>query len=718
MQVAWFSPLFGFLFLLLGGPARAQSTVVIRGTVVDATTGESLFGAGIWLRRAAVGTSAQGASFTLSCPRSEQADTLVISYVGYQRKRLVVVPRADLQLAISLRPATSLALAPVEVRAKQPIAEDFVLQKLDYLAIVTNPAAAADPLRAVQTLPAATNTDESANVSLRGSDPSQTGIYLNNAPVYDAVKFAQLNGIGTFSIFNPDLIKSLLVFPSNPPLEFSNAGAGLIALNTDEKRTPASVEVGLGLAGASLFAARPVGSASMLKAFGNFQTAAGLRALNPHAFSDLTSLRMGDGGLHYASPLGKGGTLKLVGYGITEHYGYRYEGPTVADTYRYTKNRGLYTGSYERFFAKSDLSFSQMVSFSKSSTAVGNYHTRQTNADWYGAAAYRYYWSDALSTRVGVSFDQRAVRVAGQFPLYAYALGTTAPTSTDTLFRRRSLWEAYHYTKLNLGTWVVGLGLRTSLPGAAFHYQSYQASVRYNLSSAQFLNLSGGQYHTVTTPDPALFPFQLTRTRQLALDYAYTGTVWTATAAAYYKQAHGLSSTTIVGAETYVQRTFGKRISASLSAASVRMRASDVPLLNGGLSYTPALRDIPFNLKSSWQVAFPWVVAAVVAQYRSGTPYTPVVGSTYASSLDVYQPLYAPVANEDRLPTYFRTDLNLTKQLDLKSKHASVLVYAVLNNVFNNKNASGYLYNADYSARHAQYFQLRSVYLGLVASFD
>lgn len=699
---------------LVGRLAAAQATVTIRGTVRDATTGEGLFGATVLLRRAGVGTSGEDENFALKCPRSSQPDTLVVSYVGYQRKRLVVVPQADLQLRISLRPTSSFELAQVEVKAKQPIAEDFVLQKLDYLRIVTNPAAAADPLLAVRTLPAATTTDESANISLRGSDPSQTGIYLNNAPVYDAVKFAQLNGLGTFSIFNPNLVKSLLVFPSNPPLEFGNAGAGLIAIATDDKRAAASLEVGVGLANSGFFATLPTGQKSQLKLYGNVQTGTLLRAVNPKAFADLSTLFLGDAGCHFAMPLGAGGTLKLFGYSISEQYGYQYEGPTINDTYRYNKRRALYIGSYERVFAKADLSFSQSMSLANAHTAIGNYNAQLRNLDWFSSLAYRYYWSDRFSSRVGVSFDQRNARIAGQFPQYSYALGPAFPAVADTIRRSRTLGEFFHYTKLNLGTWVVGVGMRSSLPGMAFSYQSYQASARYNFSSTQFVNLAAGQYHTVTTPEPTRYAFQLTQIRQLALDYSYTALNWTLTAAVYAKRQRGLASTNIVGAEVYAQRAFGKRVTGDLAAATVHAQAVAAPLLANSLLYTATLRDIPFNLKSSWQVVLPWCRANLVAQYRAGVPYTPIIGSSYDGAVGAYQPFYAPQANGSRLPPYFRVDIGANKSIKLRSPKKSLLVYAVLNNVTNTHNVSDYNYSDNYASTQPQYFQLRSVYLGLI----
>ena len=205
----------------------AQETVSISGRVLDAVTQESLPGANVY----ALGPTGETAAAPTSRERSRSplrpTDSLMVTFVGYQ-EQLVPADPTNPVLVVKM-----VAFAPdmetVTVRASSLAAEEFSIKKIEQLEIYTNPNAKADPLLAVNSLPAATTLDESANISLRGSSPAQTGIFLNDVPVYDAVRFAQLNGIGTFSIFNASIIQALQVFPSNPPLEFGNTSAGLIS---------------------------------------------------------------------------------------------------------------------------------------------------------------------------------------------------------------------------------------------------------------------------------------------------------------------------------------------------------------------------------------------------------------------------------------------------------------------------------------------------------
>ncbi|UYZ61675.1 TonB-dependent receptor [Hymenobacter weizhouensis] len=712
------------LLCLLGGPALGQTPRQVRGTVADNVTGEKLLGATVRLAgqpTSATATDLDGA-FALACPPGSLPDTLVVSYVGYRPWRLPLTAPPAGPLLVRLAAANVQTLAQVEVTAKRPIAEDFIVRELNFLHIVTNPSAAADPLLAVRTLPAATNTDESASISLRGSDPAQTGIYLNNVPVYDAVKFAQLSGLGTFGIFSVELVKSVLVFPSNPPLEFGNAGAGLISLTTDEQPRPRFVQVSAGLANSGLLGGVPLGRRGMVKGYANGQNGQLLRAVNPASFRQLPRLGSVDGGLHLATKVGQYGTVKAFAYGIAERYAYHLRDASLDDLYRYRNRRGFYTLSYEQAWPRADLSLAHGLSLRRTHDAVGSYRTARRGHDAYAALHYRRYWTDAFSTRLGLSYDKRRQRVAGQFPVVPNVLDPELPTYAATFGRGRTLWEAYQYTKLRRGPWTSGLGLRLNArprpaqPG----YLSAQLNLRRDLSAHQFLNLSGGQYTATTAPEAPQFPFRHTRTRQLALDYSHTHPALVVAAAVYTKHERALVSGRVVGMEAYVERTFSPHVRADFSAASVwasrpRFRAADAAARE--LARMQRRYHLPFIFKSNLRLAGKWGELGAAAQYRAGAPFTPVLGATPDLATGRLMPRYDSEPNSATLPHYFRADLSASKYMRRLNGNTLVL-YAVLSNVLNTRNVSRYTYSPDYTQATPVYFQRRLLYFGLVKTWQ
>ncbi|MFM8744177.1 MAG: carboxypeptidase-like regulatory domain-containing protein, partial [Cytophagales bacterium] len=208
---------------------QAQCATVT-GLVKDAVTGMELPGA-------TVRTSNNSLSGVITDVNGKfvwkysVGDSLCVSFVGYNDAVITIESACEIEVRLS---PSSMNLDEVVIKSERLITEEFTVSKIKKLDIYTNPSAKADPLLAVNALPSATTTDESANISLRGGSPNETGIFLNNVPINDAVRYGQLNGIGTFSIFNTALIKQVQVYPGNPPLEFGNTTSGLIALNTDE----------------------------------------------------------------------------------------------------------------------------------------------------------------------------------------------------------------------------------------------------------------------------------------------------------------------------------------------------------------------------------------------------------------------------------------------------------------------------------------------------
>ncbi|WP_161787133.1 carboxypeptidase-like regulatory domain-containing protein [Hymenobacter sp. IS2118] len=710
---------------LLAGAARAQQPL-LRGMVSDRTTGDKLLGATVRLANspgAGTATDLDGA-FALPGPTAGRPDTLLVSYVGYQPWRLPLTGAPAGPLAVRLTPGAVQTLAQVEVTAKRPIAEDFMVRELNFLQIVTNPAASADPLLAVRTLPAATNTDELASISLRGSDPSQTAIYLNNVPIYDAVKFAQLSGLGTFGIFSVDLVKSVLVFPSNPPLEFGNAGAGLISLSTDEQPRARFLQASLGLANSGVLAGTPVGKRGMLKAYVNGQDGRLLRAVNPASFRQLPRLGLVDGGVHLATKVGEYGTFKAFAYGIAEQYTYRVPNGPPDNQYRYRNRRGFYTLSYEQAWVRADFALAQGLSLRRADDAASNYRTTRRGHDAYAAAHYRRYWTDAFSTRVGLSYDERRLNVNGEFPSSSGSADPTQPpTYTATFGRGRTLWEGYQYTKLRRGPWTTGLGLRlNALPRPAQPgYRSAQLNLRRDLSARQFLNLSGGQYTATTTPEALQFPYLRTRTRQLALDYSYARPGLTVAAAVYAKDEHSVVSARLVGLEAYAERSFGAHFRADVGVAAVRAARLSFDAQDpnaAALARAQRRYNLPFSLKTNLRLAGKWGELGAFAQYRAGAPFTPVLGATTDPATGAVQPQYAATPNAAALPNYFRADISASKFVRRPSKAGSLVLFAVLSNVFNTENVSGYTYSADYQQATPTLFQRRLLYFGLVKTWQ
>jgi len=85
--------------------------------------------------------------------------------------------------------------------------------------------AEADPIRAVQTLPGITTatSDFNAHLFLRGGNFDETGILLDDVPLYNAFHFA-----GWITPLNADIVKNVTVYRSHYPLKYGGFLSGIV----------------------------------------------------------------------------------------------------------------------------------------------------------------------------------------------------------------------------------------------------------------------------------------------------------------------------------------------------------------------------------------------------------------------------------------------------------------------------------------------------------
>jgi TonB family protein len=96
-------------------------------------------------------------------------------------------------------------------------------------------------------------------------------------------------------------------------------------------------------------------------------------------------------------------------------------------------------------------------------------------------------------------------------------------------------------------------------------------------------------------------------------------------------------------------------------------------------------------------VDLPWGMSAGL-RFRlvSGNPDTPVEGAVFDSDSDLYVPLYGR-PNSARMPLFHQLDLRVDKKWQWK--YLAFSVYVDVENVYNHKNAEGYVYNFNYTKK-------------------
>lgn len=694
----------------------AQEHFSIKATVVDMQSGEPLPGAHIMLQSDLLTGSRtdENGSFKLQVTRSQfTGDSIIVSFMGYQEG---IYPIKSLSAGdtIFLSSRTH-ELEEMVISGEQIIAEEFAVKKMKQIDIYLNPQAKADPLLAVHSLPASTTTDESANISLRGSSPAETGVYFNGVPVYDAVKFSQLDGIGTFSIFNTAIVEKVHVFPGNPPLEYGNTSSGLIAIESSGKIPEARKNsMSLSLANLGAETTRQFSEATGISLFANYQPSAGLIGLNERAFSHLEQFYAGDLGVHLVHHINDSIRLKLFSYFNTEGYRYRFQHASFNGPFQQEKQRNFTIFNYQQRLPQGTLSINNGISFSASNFAYGNTNADLKKQDVYVNTNYRHI-GENWSLKTGIVHDGRKQEIDGRFPMYNYALSQEHPAVSYEEIRRVNLYEGYLYSKHEFNSrWIGGLGIRKNLPyQKQDSYLSVQGNLRFSFQENHALKLAAGQYHKYALPNAEMTEKTRYQSKQLSLDYAFENSFMEINSALFWRQtSFGKFSDKIIGTELFAN--------ALLASNRLQLQGSftwiDALRASGEQTY-PTRYDLDYFVRTSAKYLAPrnWVLSLIMLA-REGVWYRPVTGAVYKEQLQAYQPHYAPYEHMRRYPDYFRLDLSISRMWPLSDK-VNLITFLNVSNLLNNKNVRSKTYNAGYTQSTNQHYAKRTVYFGGMLNF-
>lgn len=241
-----------FLILILSFHVQADSLekkrITISGYVRDASNGEALIGATVFVPGKSAGTATNAYGFySLSFETGEY--DFQFGYIGYKTEIHRVNLQTDLTVNIDLSPEAQ-ELEEFEVVANKQGVDlrkpEMGSATLPMKTIRQIPAimGEVDLIKAIQLLPGVQPTSEgSSSFSVRGGSGDQNLILLDEATVYNASHL-----MGFFSVFNNDAINSVKIYKGDIPVWAGGRLASLLDIRMKEgnnKRFGASGGIGL-----------------------------------------------------------------------------------------------------------------------------------------------------------------------------------------------------------------------------------------------------------------------------------------------------------------------------------------------------------------------------------------------------------------------------------------------------------------------------------------
>ncbi|MEK6151940.1 TonB-dependent receptor [Flavobacteriaceae bacterium 3-367] len=248
-----------FLMLLLTLTSFAQD-YTLSGTVKEASTGETLFGATVLFKGTNIGVVTNEYGFySLTAPKGNY--TLVISYVGYGEISREIVLEANQKVnfeieefATRLDEITVTAEEPERISLKKP---EMSVSKLNIKTVKQMPVVLGevDIIKSIQLLPGVTNNGEgSSGFNIRGGAADQNLVLLDEAIIYNTSHL-----LGFFSIFNADAIKDIKLYKGGIPARFGGRASSVLDIRQkDGNSKNFALTGGIGIISSRLAAEGPM----------------------------------------------------------------------------------------------------------------------------------------------------------------------------------------------------------------------------------------------------------------------------------------------------------------------------------------------------------------------------------------------------------------------------------------------------------------------------
>jgi hypothetical protein len=236
------------LSLLLGiAMVLPAQRPTISGYIKDATSGEALIGANVYIESIASGTTTNPYGF-YSIGLNAGSYTLRFSYTGYSPMVTELTITADTTILVNLEPMIYLKGVEVTATHENSSVESTRMGtiELPVSKIRQLPAflGEADVLKTIQLLPGVqAGTEGTSGFYVRGGGPDQNLILLDGVPVYNASHL-----FGFFSVFNPDAINHIELVKGGFPARYGGRLSSVLDIRMKEgnmKQFRASGSIGV-----------------------------------------------------------------------------------------------------------------------------------------------------------------------------------------------------------------------------------------------------------------------------------------------------------------------------------------------------------------------------------------------------------------------------------------------------------------------------------------
>lgn len=731
--------IFFIFFLFAFEVSIAQKKVKISGNVAG-EGGEPLPAVNVFIKEYNIGASTDINGYFEFLASSEKPIVITASMIGYHTysKKIEFEAGKDISINIILSEET-IQLKETVVMGSSYSSEKDKGIVVSSLSVITTPGGAADLYQTLKTMPGITQVSESAELYVRGGDPSETVTLIDQASVYHPYTYESAYG-GLFSNLNTGAIQDMYFSSGGFSVKYGNVLSGVLDVKTKNIPEKLGFSLGLSMAAASLDGEIPL-----------IENKFGLRFYSQQSYTQ--PIMWMNGGLDdfTASPSSRNLTSSLV-YKFSKTGQFKVTGIIADDKQGVNVNRaefdGVFNGNSETEFINAQV----IELLGKNTLLKGSLSYNRHNNNWLLGILdlnkidesaklrtdFEHTFSKEIQLSAGLEVENRIEKYIGTIPMEDYDLRPEAKNEVlNERIEENRLGVYFELTKLNL----FGSPNLFAIAGVRSDYFEKleilnfdeRIGLGYNINEKSKIQLAFGTYHQV--PDFRLYANydgnpELKSMKALHYLFSYNLELnknSSLRAELYHKEYSNLPlEDTLIN---YSNNGYG------YSRGLDFIYKGDFPFgLHGWISYgfidterkwmayeneTSSEFDIThnFTLILKYNIGFQWEIGANL-KYATGRPYTPIIGATYVNDLGIYEPIDGEI-NSSRYPDYKRLDLRIT-HLKAISKDIFSIFYLEGINVLDIDNLFGYTYSKDYSEQQKirSYFGRRTIVLGMVLSFN
>ncbi len=220
------------LFLIV--PCFSQEKYTVSGYIKDASNGEDLIGATVYVTEVSNGSVTNFYGF-YSITLDKGTYNIEYRYLGYNTIRRTLDLQSNQRIDMELTPEGQ-QLEEIVIEAEPEDINVSGVQmstnKLDIQSIQKIPSflGEVDVLKSIQTLPGVTSVGEgTTGFNVRGGSVGQNLVLLDEAPVYNSSHL-----LGFFSVFNPDAVKDVQLVKGGIPARYGGRIASILDIRMKE----------------------------------------------------------------------------------------------------------------------------------------------------------------------------------------------------------------------------------------------------------------------------------------------------------------------------------------------------------------------------------------------------------------------------------------------------------------------------------------------------